>query len=517
MNKINTESKTQKIVLYNPNPLSKHQLSRLAPLALLAVARILDKENYEINIISPCLYEYPHTEVLKRCKGAICLGISCITGYQIIDGLNVAKLVRQKYPELPIVWGGWHPSMEPEQTLKSRCADIVVRGQGGRTFTELIHYLEEGKPLRKILGISYKEKGKIFHNPDRPLEDINNFPPLPYHLIDIEKVIYNTEYGSRTINYVSSIGCPFRCNFCEEQVVHKRKWSGLDAKRVVDEIERLVKHYNIESIAFHDSNFFVNRERVRQFCEELIKRKLKIKWGNVNGRTKQLLSYDDELWKLMKKSGLGLILTGAESGFQKMLDFINKDTKVEDTIHFAEKCKKHGVKSIFSFFIGVPWGPDNDKTEELIEKEFKYTLEIIDKIISIDRRHRIILSNYTPYPGSPLYYRSLECGFKPPKSFEGWGNFRLEWKTTPWIPPKLGKLVEPLTTYIFFFIDPDSYNWVTARIKNVALRLVFKLFFRFFEVIARVRWKYKFFKFLIDYRAYRFIKDHGAIFGFYRS
>jgi len=505
-------------VLYNPNPLSKYRLSVQAPLALLAISKILDKEGYDIRIISHCLYEDPVREALKQCENALCLGITCMTGYQITDGLNVAKLVRQKYPELPIVWGGWHPSMETKQTLESPYVDIIVRGQGERAFAELIHCLEEGRPLNETLGISYKENNEIINNPDRPLEDnLNGLPSLPYHLIDVKKCLYSTEYGSRTINYVSSYGCPFRCSFCEEQVVSKRRWWGLNAKKVADDVEWLIKNYGIDAVAFHDSNFFVDKERVKQFCEELINRNLKINWGNANGRSRQLLSFKDDLWKLMRESGLRLILTGAESGFQETLDFINKDLTVKETIDLAKKCHEYGIKVIFSFFVGVPWDSDYNKSEKLIKEEFEHTLELIDKLISMDRRHRIIISLFTPYPGSTLFYKSVECGFKPPRNFEDWGNFLLEQKTTPWITNDVAKKVEILTTYIFFFMDSDSYGWVSSRIKNRFIRLFFKIFFGIFERMAQARWKRRFFGFPIDYKLYSFARKHGAIFGISQS
>jgi anaerobic magnesium-protoporphyrin IX monomethyl ester cyclase len=509
-------NRAKKVVLYNPNPLSENRLSVQAPLALLAISGILDREGYEIHAISDCLYQDPSGEVLKRCENAICLGITCMTGYQITDGLKIAKLVRKRYPELPIVWGGWHPSLESQQTLESPYVDIVVRGQGERTFTELVHYLEEGKSLHDVLGISHKENGKIFHNPDRPVEDINNFPPYPFHLIDVEKCLYNTEYGSRVINYVTSYGCPFGCTFCEVGTVYKRRWFGMDATRIVDDLEKLVKNYKIDGVAIHDNNFFVNKKRVRRFCEEIIRRELRIRWY-AYGQTKQLSNYDEDLWRLMKESGLHGILVGAESGLQEMLDFINKGTTVEDTISFARKCQEYGVKGVFSFFIGLPWYPDDiDETKKQIEKEFKYTIPLIDRIISMDRRHRILLFCYTPYPGSQLYYRSLRCGLNPPEVFEGWSTYLLEKTITPWMP-QICRLIEQLTTYIFFFTDLESYSWVTERVKNRFLRFIFKGFFRIFEKVACFRWKHKFFAFPVDFWIYRFVKNHGKSFGFYQS
>lgn len=513
---MNSNNRRKKIVLFNPSPLSGYRLDVHLPLALLAISRTLDKEGYDIHVVSACLYKDPIKEILENCGDAICFGITSMTGNHILDGLRVAQLVRQRYPKLSIVWGGWHPTLEPEQTLQSPFVDIVVRGLGERTFAELVHALEEGKPLESLLGISYKNCKKIVHNPERPLEDINNYPPLPLHLVDVNKCVYNTEYGSRSVNYFASYGCPFRCDFCEVQVELRRKWLILDPARIVDEMELLVKNYGVNGIAFHDNEFLIYKAHTKKFCEEILRRGLKVRWS-AYGRTRQLMLYDDELWELMKRSGLHYVLVGAESGLQEMLDFIHKDATVEDTIKFAEKCRRFGIKGIFSFFIGVPWDKDLEKTHRMVEKEYNATLELIDKLITMDRRHRIILSYYTPYPGTALYKKAIEVGFEQPNSLEGWGNTALERPLTPWIPSRLVKRVEFLTTYIFVFLDVESYGWITARIRNRFLRLIFKGFFRLFEKIAYFRWKHKFFSLTIDFKIYRWVKDRSRIFGFYQS
>ena len=220
----------------------------------------------------------------------------------------------------------------------------------------------------------------------------------------------------------------------------------------------------------------------------------------------------------MAKSGLHYVLIGAESGWQEMLDFIKKDAKVEDTIEWAEKAKKFGIKGIFSFFIGVPWaGKDWDKTKELVWKEYNLTIELIDKLAKMDRRHRIILSYFTPYPGAPLYYQALDAGFRPPDSLEAWGETALELPMTPWIPNELLGRVEFLTTYIFVFLDSESYGWVTERAKNKIIKRIFKFSWKIFEKIALFRWKHKFFKFPIDFWIYRWVKNNSGRLGMYQS
>lgn len=293
--------KPKKIILFSPRP-QKEGRYPAVPLSLLAISRFLPKEEFEVKIIDSYSHEDYAGEVLLNCADALCLGITCMTGFQIEDGLQLASLVKEKYPSLPLVWGGWHPSILPEETIMSPYVDFVVRGQGERIFAELMHSLKDGLAYSSIPGLTYKKDGKPVSCPDREFEDINNFPALPYNMVDLEKYIVKTGLGSRTTHYFSSQGCPNKCAFCSEPLVNKRRWSGLNAVRVVDDIEWLVKSRDINGVILVDSEFFVNNERARQICKGLIDRKLGIKWGGVNGAIRDLIRFDEELWNLLKES-----------------------------------------------------------------------------------------------------------------------------------------------------------------------------------------------------------------------
>ncbi|MCK4325304.1 B12-binding domain-containing radical SAM protein [bacterium] len=498
-------AKSKKIVLYNPVPRPSRKPVGI-PLSLLYASRLLVGEGYDIKVTAKSLCEDPVKEVITNCCDAICFGVTSMTGYQIIDGLKVSRLVKKKYPYLPIVWGGWHPSLEPLQTVSEPCIDLVVKGQGERTFAELVHALESGSSLKGIPGLVYKEGSKAISNPDRPLEDMNNFPSIPFHLVNIQKCLYTTEFGFRTANYVTSQGCPYRCGFCCEQTVNKRRWAGLDAKRVIDDFERLIREYGVDGISINDSDFFVNKKRVKEICRGMIDRGLKIGWGNVNGRTRQLLG-DEELWELLERSVCYSILTGAESGHQPALDLIHKDILVEDTIEFAKQCSKHHIKVLFSFLTGLPWpGYDFGKIKKMTDEEIGISLQLVDKLLALDKRHRALFFNYAPYPGTPLYQKSLDLGFEAPANLEGWGGFDLYKRHTPWVTPKQEKFIEFLSSYIFLFLDVDTCPWVSLRIPNRYFRQAFTLVFKLFAALVRFRWRYKFFNLRLDYRIFMFFK-----------
>src|SRR3989344_254800 len=134
----------KKIVLFQHFVFSEERMYFNIPLALLGISRILDKEEYEIKIITPLTHKDYVEAVVSEAKDAICFGASVITGQAVNNSLKVSKALKAKYPELPIIWGGWHPSILPVETIKNENVDIVVKGQGERTFAELVHASEGG-------------------------------------------------------------------------------------------------------------------------------------------------------------------------------------------------------------------------------------------------------------------------------------------------------------------------------------------------------------------------------------
>ncbi len=444
--------KHKKITLYDPQVDEKEKLVNL-PIELLAISSLLYKD-YEIKIFD-CRDD--KKEVVEHAKDSICFGLTCLTGFQISDGLEVAKAVREANPKVPIVWGGWHPSLLPEQTMQNEYVDIIVRGQGERTFYELVKALEKGNSLKEITGISYKKSGKIIHNHERPRESLNNFPPLPYHLIDFERYLIKSYYGKRVVGYIASQGCPYNCSFCADRAIYKGIWKGLDAKRVLSDLKFLKEKYKIDGVLFLDNNFFVNEERDREIMQGLIK--LNLGWGRVLGRVNVLLRYSDDTWELMKKSKLHSIIIGAESGLDENLKMIRKGFLVKDIIAFHKKCKEYGIGVVSSLFIGVP-----GKSPGYLKKEFDGTFDLMYKLWTIDKdKNAFLFFTFIPYPGSPLYETAKQNGFKEPESLEEWARFnfindvRKVRIQVPWVSKKYSRLVE-IVPFYFLVASKKYYN-----------------------------------------------------------
>jgi radical SAM superfamily enzyme YgiQ (UPF0313 family) len=500
----------KKVVLFHGTASTFGKKINIAPLALLHISSFLVKEGFEVKIISESLNKDYLRQTVSECEDAVCLGITAMTGNQIVEGLEISKLVKERFTHLPVVWGGWHPSILPDSTLSDPYVDMLITGQGQRSFFELSKALYHGdtKNFEKINGLGYKKEGRLILNNSALIESLDNFPATPYHLIDVEKTLIKTEYGDRTLGYVSSYGCPYRCSFCIEPIVNNRRWVSLSADRVVDEWEYLSKKYPLDSIAIYDSNFFVDKKRVIDICEGMLRRNLKINWGSANGRIPQLVKYEKEVWGLMEKAGLKMILTGSESGDQDVLDFINKDAKLDEVYEFTRLCRDYHIRILFSYMSGMPWSSDPNFNKDRVDKELKSILTQIDQLLDISKKNRFMIYAYTPLPGSKMYERALECGFDEPKSLKGWENivyspediFKQNTKgARGWLTKRQFQLITMLEQYVFGFMDLDAREWIAKGIGNGFIRKVFTVCYNFGYFLARLRLKFKFFWFPLDY------------------
>jgi len=500
----------KKVVLFHGRASTFEKRINIAPLALLHISSLLVKDGFQVKIISDTLYDNYIEEALKECKDSVCLGVTAMTGSQIAEGLKISSLAKERYPQLPVVWGGWHPSIMPESTLKDRNVDIVIAGQGESKFFRLVKNLfgSDRHSLKEIPGLSFKDNGLLMLNNEFALEDMDSFPSIPYDIIsDIEKCFNKTEYGNRTLQYISSYGCPYRCSFCIEPVVNKRRWSGLSAGRVVEDWEYLHKKYGIDAVAIYDSNFFVDKKRVAVICEGLLRKGIKIKWGNVNGRIPQLVKYEAEIWKLMEAAGLKMILTGSESGEQEILDLIQKDANLEDIYKFSVLCNRHNIKILFSYMSGMPWSDDAGFNRRMVNREIKSMLSQVDKLLRITNRNRFMVYAYTPLPGSAMYEMALKYGFQEPKTLRGWSDllyspediFKGTSITQKWISSRQLRIITMLEQYIFGMMDLDARDWIAKSIDNIFLRNLFRLAFNAGYLLARIRLKLRIFAFPLDY------------------
>lgn len=426
----------RKVVLYNPAA-----VFHTMPLGLLAIGSNLDPARFDVRIIDARIEADPQAAVLREAEDALCFGVTMLTGRPLGDALAMLRAVKSAYPALPTIAGGWHPSLFPAETLAEPSIDITVAGQGERSFAELVERLAEGGDAAGVAGALWRGRdGAILRNPPRPLESLDNFAPPNFELIPVER--YFAFKGRRQLDYITSIGCNFRCAFCADPFVYGRDWKAASAARLGDEIEALWRRYRFTDLNFQDETYFTHRHRVAEICEEFLRRGLDFTWAGTL-RADQGVRLPDEVWKLCVRSGLRRVLVGVETGSHAMMKRIQKDTTIDAILETAGKCRDHGIAVIFSFIVGFP-----EETEEQVES----TLGLIKTLRALSPTFETPLFYYKPYPGSTLASSVTD---QVPRSLDEWARFDYVAGTAgSWVPPHLYRRIERFKFYNRHAVGP---------------------------------------------------------------
>jgi anaerobic magnesium-protoporphyrin IX monomethyl ester cyclase len=347
-----------KVVLFYP-PYDGPPLG--APLCLLSLASPLLSAGFLVSLIDGAITPDFERVIAREAGDAMCLGISLLTGPMIQTAVRVARQVKKAHPGLPFIFGGWHPSLLPEQTMQPRCVDAIVRGQGELTLLEIAKRLAEGKELEGVRGISHKQDGRIVHEAERPLENINNLPPPAYHLADFDA--YARIRGKREMGYATSVGCPYACNYCTDQVFYKRRFNAYRAERVIREVTELAERYRLDEVAFLDSNFPVDVNRALAIGRGLLGQKVKFRW-TVQASTDLVCRMSDEDICMLAESGLSHMGFGTESASQEVLSLMNKKhQRIDDMYETARKTEKAGFRVTFNIILGYPGETEADRVQ----------------------------------------------------------------------------------------------------------------------------------------------------------
>jgi radical SAM superfamily enzyme YgiQ (UPF0313 family) len=299
------------------------------------------------------------------------------------EACKMARAVKDLKPECVVVMGGPHTSFEDQSTLESPYVDVVVRGEGELTMRDLVTRLEKGESLSKVLGITYKERGVVLRNPDRPfIEDMDtlfvNYHNLPMSRYKFEGLNYAT--------IVSSRGCPFGCVFCSSSLLHGKKWRCQSAERVAREVRFLNDEYGVKHIEFLDDLFTFDNKRVEEICRIFHREKLDVQWFC----SSRVDTISNELMAKMRRAGCVGIYFGVESGCQRVLNLLRKGIRIKQVIKAVKGAKEVGIETVATFILGIP-----GETVDDIRKTIRFA-----KTLKPDYAQ---FTFCTPYPGTELY------------------------------------------------------------------------------------------------------------------
>ena len=325
-------------------------------------------------------------KMIKRISPDI-VGISSVTA-NFNSAIEVADICKDVNDDIKVVFGGYHPTALPVETLKNKSVDFVVIGEGEHTMLELVREIEkDGKNFEKICGISFKKGKNIKITKNRSLIQNIDSIPMPHPFLPIGRYSNMSFYPLIKLKHgtiMTSRGCPMSCKFCSIKLIFKNQYRTHSIDRVMEEIKYL-NDKGINIISFSDSIFTCNKKRVKDICKNIIKEKFDIKWscfGHINFVDKEVLYW-------MKKAGCIFIKYGIESGNQSILNSMNKNININKIKEAISLTKKIDITTSLNFIIGFP----------------SETLETAMQTINLAKDLNCIsfFRSLTPYPGTEIY------------------------------------------------------------------------------------------------------------------
>ncbi|PKN08869.1 MAG: hypothetical protein CVU73_06465 [Deltaproteobacteria bacterium HGW-Deltaproteobacteria-8] len=388
------------------------------PWGTLAVGSHLASRNIPVALINASYLDLAafEAELSGLLPQATLLGVSCFS----TDAAWVLELlarVKKLRPELPVILGGPHPTLLPEQTIQHPLVDYLVRGPGEEACAGLALLLDEvGRPivdaperLAALPGLHWRDgRGEAHGNPPAgaPPE-----VPTDYSLLPEIKQRHLPKY----MEILAGRGCSFACAFCYNAVCG-HKWAGKSAQALAEEVESIVRRFDPQVIYFRDENFFHSRERVLAFIGEYRSRGFRFQWDatcRANYFTKGYIN--QELLRELESINCRRMKFGMESGSPRVLKLLHKGIRVEQILHVAQTLSGSSIIGNYSFLMGVPGETRG---------EYRATLGLIRTILDHDPRAEIIGPQYyRVYPGGELYDEVVaHWGFRQPESFEQWAE-----------------------------------------------------------------------------------------------
>ena len=359
------------------------------------------------------------------------LAVTVMPGPQLAAAVPLTKRLKERFPQVPVVWGGYFPSLYPGPVLAAPYVDWIVRGQGERTFLELLEVLEGRREPSSVAGLGWKENGSVRLNAERTWVGPDELPPPPYGRIDVDDYLEPTFLGRRTGVYQASIGCPYTCNFCGVIAVYGSRQKFETPARTVENLSGLVRDHGMDGLHFYDNNFFQSEAQAGEVAERITP--LGLRWW-CEARIDAMLRFSDRTWEKIRLSGCAMVFFGAESGSDATLAKMSKNLTTEQTLALAARAREHGIVPEFSFVFGDPNDP---------EAEAERTLAFIRRLRAVNPALKLITYYYTPTPQRRGTYGNVDPIDGTPRSLEEWiepdwmGWMTHEDPRVPWLTPEL--------------------------------------------------------------------------------
>jgi radical SAM superfamily enzyme YgiQ (UPF0313 family) len=405
------------------------------PLGVISIGSFLQARGVSVELLD-CRFISKQDALDKISKHSLsyfAVGLSVMTGH-LEHALKLTDHIKKNFPNLPIIWGGTHPTLYPEQTIIEPNIDYVIAGEGEHPIDFLVPYLIKGEvPSNTVNGLLFKHEGNIVYTGEHaePV-DVATLPNIDYELCDVNKLLKVQLINGkivRGLGVLTSRGCPYQCSFCPVPHLNSRKWRAISAEKVIVIVKKLVEKYRLDYVWFMDDFFFGNLDRFTKIVDGLLAENMNILWsGNVRVDNLSDKFLNDELLSKIKKSGCYALHMGMESGDDEILRKYKKGITTAQIENAVKKCHEYGIIPNGTWIMGIPG-------ESL--SSIKKTISFMWKLHQIDDSDLYYVPGiYRPYPGGELYQEALRSGYDEPKSLREWTKreFYVGFTSTKYLP-----------------------------------------------------------------------------------
>ena len=492
------------ILLVYPRLGSQDSVLRDIPLSLLYAAAHSVKNGFRVEILDCRLYPKQWKAKLDAIlqRGCSLVGLSVMTGHPITTSLEISRYVKETY-NIPVVWGGPHPTILPEQTLANNYVDFIIRDWGSEPLYHLISALKGQSPIfEDIVGLGFKKNGSMILNPTTCQFEILDHRTIPYHLVDIDAQHYNRLQGDQCIFPIyTAVGCPYKCAFCMSPSVYEKikgkKWVPLPVDDVIEHIQYLVGKYRFNRLQIYDDDSFVDLERMREFFTKYIamgfEKKLQIDFRGA--RINELDRMDDSLLDLMVKARVEIMAIGVESGSDDTLLRMNKGITVEQILRVNRRLSRYpSLMPHYNILCGTP----GETYEDLVK-----TKELMVRLVK-ENPYCLVGSagDWKAYPGSAMTETAVKnYGLKLPDTLEEWAridSLDADKIVHPWYTKKMDNYIK-LLQVAGLVLDQKAER--VAREARVSFKVlnILSLMTRAYRPLLMLRLKYNISLLLIEY------------------
>jgi anaerobic magnesium-protoporphyrin IX monomethyl ester cyclase len=371
------------------------------PVWLAYATGVLAQDKHDVRLVDAPAWGWDRQAVLEDARefSPDIAVVDTIFG-SLTNDIEVAVLLKKNIMGLKTVLVGPPTSQFAEKILNNGGVDMVARFEFDFTVRDIARAVKEGKDIDQIRGISYKKNGEIRHNPDRDFMTSGELDSIPF-VSDVYKKHLRTKdyFLSHSLYPVMQImtgrGCPFQCTFCSwPETLMGRKYRARSVENVIMEFEYIRAELpEIKEVFIEDDTFTADKDRVREFCRKLRRRKLNLPWA-CDARA----NLDYETMKEMKDAGCRLVDVGYESGSDEILKNVKKGITTDRMRRFARDARKAGLMVMADFVFGLP-----GETRETAEKTIKFAKELKPNVLQFEAP--------IPIPGTGFYRWVKDNGY----------------------------------------------------------------------------------------------------------